>query len=237
MAKKLNMQFSGRIGPLVGVLRGGEYHYRSRPAKVRQTKATKASSSIFALASKAGKIMRQHLHSSIPNPKDLNMQRNLVGQICNWLRLSRGAPPQSTTEIPFVNHFNFNPVKPLEETWRMPLYFIQTSPGLTQLQIPAFIPVKAIKAPAHTIQIELCISTVALRLDNDNCFGNENHTITIPYNNTPQPAKEIVLPLQTDSGNILIAAIQLNYTVQKGAQLTHIKPDKLPAAIVGAVYV
>lgn len=236
MAKHLNVQFSGRIGPLVGCLRDGKYYYRSRPGKVRQTNATKASSGIFAVASKAGKIMRQYLEHSIPNPKDPNMQRQLLGRISNWLRTNNGLPPQATNDIPFVNHFNFNPARPLKEALRIQLSFIQTGTGQTQLQIPAFVPVEAIKAPAHTAQIDICISAVALRLDNNNIFGNESLTITVPYNNMLQPAQRILFPLQTRAGNILIAALQLRYQVVKGTQLIYAKADKVPAAIAGAVY-
>jgi hypothetical protein len=236
MAKQLNMQFSGRIGPLIGVLRYGKYHYRIRSGKIQQTEATKASSSIFALASKAGKIMRLYLGHSIPNPKDINMQRQLVGRISNWLRLSGKLPPHSSTDIPFVNHFNFNLAKPLEEALRIPLVFKPTGPGQTELQLPAFIPVEVIKAPAHTTQIEFCISAVSLRLNNDNSFGYQSITITIPYNNTAQPARQVVLPLQTEEGNILIAAIQLRFMMETKSKLTMVKAYKLPAAIVGAVY-
>jgi hypothetical protein len=236
MARELNMQFSGKIGPLIGCRRHGKYYYRSRPGKIHQTEATKKSSGIFALASMAGCIMRQYLQHAIPNPKDINMQRQLVGRISNWLRLTNGLPPQPTATIPFVNHFNFNPAKLLEDALRIPLGFIQTGPGLTQLQIPAFVPVEGIKAPAHTTHIELCISALALRLDSYTSFGNESLTITLPYDNTPQPAQQILLALQTEPGNILIAALQLRYVVEANTQIKYLAAEKLPAAIVGAVY-
>jgi len=236
MARELNMQFSGRIGPLIGCKRYGKYYYRSRPGKVRQTKATKASSSIFALASMAGKIMRQYLQHSIPNPKDKEMQCRMVGRISDWLRLAKGQPAQPTADMPFVNHFDFNPDKPLEEAWRLPLACRVTGPGMAVLQIPAFVPVEAIKAPANTTHIQLCISAVALRLDNYSNFGTESLTIDMAYNDTAQPGQQIDLPLQTEPGNILIAAMQLRYGMEKGTQLTYLKTDKLPAAIVGALY-
>jgi hypothetical protein len=236
MARELNMQFSGRIGPLIGCLRDGKYYYRSRPGKVRQTKATKASSSIFALASMAGRIMRLYLQHSIPNPKDIQMQRRLVGSISNWLRLAKGQPMQPTTDIPFVNHFEFNPAKPLDYAWRLCPGFMVTGPGMAQLQVPAFVPVETIKAPANTKHIQVCISAVALRLDSYSSFGTESLTIDLAYNDTAQPARSIALQLQTEPGNILIAAIQLRYGTERAGQVTYLKPDKLPAAIVGAVY-
>jgi len=236
MARELNMQFSGKIGPLIGCLRHGKYYYRSKSGKIRQTEATKASSSIFALASKAGSIIRQYLQHSIPNPKDIQMQRRLAGSISNWLRLSKGQPLQPTSSIPFVNHFDFNPAKPLEYAWRLSSGFMVTGPGMAQLQLPAFVPVEAIKAPANTTHIQLCISDVALKLDSYSNFGTESFTIDMTYNDTVQPAQSIALQLQTEPGNILIAALQIRYGTEKAGQLTYLKADKLPAAIVGAVY-
>jgi len=237
MAKDLNIQFSGRIGPLIGCLRDGKYYYRSRPQKVRQTKATKQSSNNFGLASKAGKIMRLYLAQSIPNAKDLHMHKKLAGSIGNWLGLFKGLSPEPTAEIPFVNHFNFNPELRLEEKLKIVPDFKQTGPGITELQFPAFVPVSAVKAPAGTTHLEFCISSVALRLDDDACYGNTTVTITIPYSNTLQHAQQVALPLQTQAGNILIAALQLRYGVQEAGEMNYRKhAGKSIAGIVGAVY-
>jgi hypothetical protein len=105
------------------------------------------------------------------------------------------------------------------------------------LQLPAFVPVNHVKAPAGTTQLEFIISAVALRLGDDGCFGNCSHTITIPYNNTLQHAQQLALPLQTGPGNILIAALQLRYGVQQAGEINYRKfAGKSTAAIVGAVY-
>lgn len=236
MARELNMQFSGKIGPLIGCLRNGKYYYRGKSRKVKQTKATKASSSIFALASRAGCVMRQYLQHSIPNPKDKEMQCRLVGSISNWLRLGKEQPRQPTANIPFVNHFEFNPAKPLEYAWRQSPGFMLAGPGMAELQVPAFVPVETIKAPANTTHIQLCISAVALQLDSYSNFGAESLTIDMPYDDTAQASQSITLPLQTEPGNILIAALQIRYGTEKAGRLTYLKADKMPAAILGAVY-
>jgi hypothetical protein len=236
MAKELNMQFSGRIGPLVGCLRDGKYYYRSRPQKVRQTRATKLSASYFGLAAKAGKIMRLYLAHSKPNAKDIHMQRKLESCISKWLRSDNGLPPKPTADIPFVNHFNFNPEIALEEKLKITTDFKQTGPDCTALQLPAFVPLDHIKAPAGTTHLQFCISAVALRLGDDSWFGNSSHTITIPHNNILQHAQEINLPLQTQTGNILIAALQLRFGVQEAGEINYRKfAGKSAAGIVGAI--
>ncbi|MEO8416941.1 MAG: hypothetical protein ABI472_24980 [Ginsengibacter sp.] len=237
MAKKLNMQFSGTIGPLVGCLRDGKYHYRSKPGKVEQTEATKQSSSLFGLAAKAGKIMRLYLAQSIPNAKDIHMQRRLEVSISKWLRIDKTLPPKPTDDIPFVNHFNFNPELPLEEVLRIALSFKQTGPGLAELQLPVFVPVTSIKAPAGTTYLQFCISAVALRLGDDGYFGSSTVTFTIPYNNDVQQSQQIAFDLQTQPGNILIAALQIRYGVEEGGNISYRKhAARSTAAIVGALY-
>ena len=234
MAKEINMQFSGQIGPLVGCLRYGKYYYRSRPATVKQSRATQASSSIFGLASTAGKIIRHGLVHSIPNSLDMKMQQQLAGCISKWLRLDMS--PQSTTAIPFVHHFNFNPARPLEETMLIPLEFIPLSPGTCQLQIPAFVPVTAIKTPAHTTQVECCISAVVLAPGGSTSTDNTTHTLTVPYTDELQAAQDIPLPLQTQPGYMVIVALRLRYIIEKGTGFTYAATDKEPAAIIAAVY-
>jgi hypothetical protein len=237
MAKKLNMQFSGTIGPLVGCQRYGTYYYRGRPASVQQTMATKKSAGRFGIASKAGKVMRSYLAKSIPNAKDLHMQRRLQNAIAAWLQLDIALPPKPTADIPFVNRFNFNPEIPLEEKLKIAIDFEQGGPGCTLLRIPAFVPVKQVKAPAGTTHLQFCISTAALRLSDDNCFGNHDCILTIPYNDALQPVQQITLPLQTMPGNLLIAALQIRFGILQSADINYRKlAAKSTAAIVGAVY-
>lgn len=237
MAKELNMQFSGRIGPLVGCLRDGKYYYRSRPGKVQQSKATKISSNYFGLAAKAGKIIRLYLAASIPAPKDLHMQRRLEACISKWLRSNDCLPPKPAGDIPFVNHFNFKPEITLEEKLKVPVGFIQTGTGIMTFRLPAIVPAKDVKAPAGTTHLEFCISSVSLRLGRDDCFGNSSHTITMPYNNILQHAQEIVMPLQTEPGNLLVAALQLRFGIEQQGGISYSKMKaKHVAAITGAVY-
>jgi hypothetical protein len=237
MAKDLNIQFSGRIGPLVGCRRYGKYYYRCRPAKVHQTEATMLSSNNFGLASKAGKLMRLYLAASIPNIKDKHMQKRLAKHIASWLGLHKGLPPQPTADIPFVNRFNFNPEEGLEEKLKIAIGFSQTGPGLTVLQLPCFVPAYDVKAPSGTTHLEFCINAVALRPGDDGCYGSHNSTITIVYDNSMQQAQQVAIPLQTQPGNMLITAMQLRYGVQEAGEVNYRKfAAKSAAAIVGAVY-
>jgi hypothetical protein len=238
MAKQLNMQFSGRIGPLVGCQRDGKYYYRSRPKKFRQTAATQKAAGIFGLAAMACKVMRLYLEPCIPNPKDQPMRRQLEGRIRQWLGMQASLPPQSTADIPFVNHFNFNEDHRLSDRLTLTPIFSISGAGTALLQLPAFVPCRQVKAPAGATHLQLTIGSVALQLDSYPCFGSSSTTISLPYDDALQPAQEFTLPLQSAPGHILIAAMQLRYGVQEGAEISYRKhAAKAVAAIVGAIYV
>jgi hypothetical protein len=237
MAKEINMQFSGRIGSVIGCLRDGKYYYRSVPEKVRQTKATRLSSNNFGLASKAGKMIRRYLAASIPNATDRHMHKRLAGSIANWLGLFKGLPPQPTAEIPFVHHFNFNPETKLAERWKIALNFQQVIPGLAELHIPPFVPVNDVIAPTGTTHLEFCINAVAVRLGDDTIYGSSSFSITMPYNPVLQDAQQVALPLETRAGNLLVVALQLRFGIEEAGQIFYNKHHgKEVAAIVGAVY-
>ena len=237
MAKQLNMQFSGTIGPLVGCLRHGKYYYRSKSKKPTQTKATREAAGIFGLAAMACKVMRTYLEPCLPDPKDQHMRRRLEWRIRQWLGEQTSLTPQTTADIPFVNHFNFNAEDRLSERLTVSPVFSITGPGNAILQLPAFIPVNQVRVPAGTTHLQLCISSVALRLNSYTCYGNSSTMISLPYNERMNPAQEFNLDLQTEPGNILITAMLLRFGVEEGVEINYRKhAAKAVAAIVGAAY-
>ncbi len=181
--------------------------------------------------------MRLYLAQSIPDAKNIHMQRKLESSFSKWLRLENTMPPKPTNDIPFVNHFSFNPELKLKEKLKLSIGFKETGTHVTELQLSAFVPVDAVKAPAGTTHIEFCISGVALRLGDDGYYGSHSSTITMAYNNILQDARQIAIPVQTQPGNILIAALQLRYGVQEASVINYRKfAAKHVAGIVGAVY-
>ncbi len=237
MAKELNMQFSGTIGPLVGSLRNGSYYYRSKPKKFRQTKATKAAASRFGLAARVSKVLRTHLKPCLPDPGDQHMRRRLEGSIRQWLGFQELMPPQATGDIPFVNHFNFNATDNLADRLKITPGFSITGPHETRLHLPAFIPVKQVVAPAGTTHLLITIGSVALGLNSQAYCGSSHQQICLPYDDDLQPARDFAMALQTDRGNLLVAVIQLQFGIQNGDETEYRKyAATAVAGIVGAIY-
>ncbi len=60
MAKQTGLiQFTGKLGNVIGYRRNGAWYMRSLPEKVRQTTATRQASRNFGIASRKGKLIRQ----------------------------------------------------------------------------------------------------------------------------------------------------------------------------------
>lgn len=238
MAKKLNMQFSGTIGPLVGCLRYGQYHYRGKSKKYTQTAATVASAGKFGLAAIACKVMRIHLDPCLPNPKDQDMRLRLEYRIRQWLGQQASVPPPPVADIPFVNHFNFNAADRLSERLKISPVFSITGPNEAMLRLPGFVPLNQVNAPTGTSHLQLTICSVALRLNSHTCYGSSHTVISLPYNEVMQPAQEFKLVLETEPGNMLIAAMQLRFGVQENTEINYRKHEKKTvAAITGAMYI
>lgn len=231
MAKELNMHFSGRIGPLVGCFRDGKYYYRSKPARMRQSKGTKRMATLFGLAAGMGKQIRLQLAPSIPNPRDKAMRLRLEGRIRQWLAINNGLPAQATDDIPFINQFNFHATDSLEEKLPFKPLIQIGSGGEVLLHLPAFIPNRQVKAPAGTAQLQLCLSAVTLRPGSDNAAGNSS-ILHIPYNGILQPAQLVQLQLPPGSGQLLLAALQLKFGIQQSGGIDY---DKLAGRSVAAI--
>jgi hypothetical protein len=87
MATQMGM--TGRIGNVVHYKMGDKFYTRSLPRKYKQTKATKAKSSEFGMASTIAMLIRQNLGEVIFDPTDRKMQTRLVGEIYTWLQNAR----------------------------------------------------------------------------------------------------------------------------------------------------
>src|SRR5258708_30609584 len=103
--------FIGRIGNVIHYKMDGKLYTRAAPRKYKQTKATKAKSREFGMASTIGKVIRENLQSVIFGTDDRKMQTRLVGEIYKWLQVARHQPASIETQPNFVS-FQFSTGNP-----------------------------------------------------------------------------------------------------------------------------
>ena len=90
--------YIGRIGNVIHYKMGDKFYTRSAPKKFKQTKATKAKSVEFGMASTIGKVIRQALQPIIFETDDRKMHTRLVGRIYSWLQTARHNAASALTQ-------------------------------------------------------------------------------------------------------------------------------------------
>lgn len=170
MAKQTGiLQFTGRLGNIIGYRRNGSYFIRTMPETVRQTSATRTAAQHFGIASRKGKLIR---HAITPH-LDIRSDGALVN------RLNKILIPAGKDHLHAIKGFRFNRHCGVE-------YFFPQQPVVQDntLKIPAQI------IPLQETATHLVVKAIAVRLCfRERCIENV-HTATVtidlnqPFNGT-----------------------------------------------------
>ena len=80
------MKFIGTVENLIYYKWRDIYAVRTKPTKVKQTKASIEQSKLFGIAAHTGAVLRNVLKPALPDAKDLVMMRRFEQAIVSWLR-------------------------------------------------------------------------------------------------------------------------------------------------------
>lgn len=236
MPSQINVQLTGRVNNLICYKVGDKYYIRTAPVKVKQTKATKKRAGEFGKASSIGKCLRQQLLPAIPFAADNKMQTRLVSALFQWLR-SDYDPVQPCGDVPFVNNFQFTEGYAITERWMVALEVANTEPGLLELKIPAFVPVKSISAPTGTVSLKCNIAVAGCDVVNGVATGGISTSILYDYNEAEVTEQIVSLPVPTSAGSLVVTAISLEYNSIKNGHLEKTKNKAfMPSGMVSAMY-
>lgn len=237
MPSQINLQITGRIRNVVFYKLGDKYYSRSVPAKVKQTKATQKRATEFGKASRIGKILRQQLWPVIPFPQDNQMQTRLVSAIFLWLKSATGGNLQPCNEVPCVSNYQFTEGYTVNERWKVALQVDHSSDGMIEVTIPAFIPCRAISAPANTVLVTCRISAAGCDINKGIATGAFNTSLDFEYNDKEVSAQTVLLTLPTPPASLVVTAISLEYHYIKNGHLQKTANKAfMPASIVSAMY-
>ncbi|MEZ2445598.1 hypothetical protein AB6805_27975 [Chitinophaga sp. RCC_12] len=146
MAKQTGLlQFTGKLGNVIGYRRNGTYFLRSMPDVVQQTTATRRASRDFGIASRKGKLIRQAI---VPH-----LEINPYGTLVN--RLNKALITATKDRLTELKGFRFNPHTGVDQ-------FFSHQPVITSggmLHIPA----QQLWPPAKATHLE--IRVVAVRIN------------------------------------------------------------------------
>lgn len=234
MALQMTTYLSGRVGNLVFVNRGDQHYSRSIPAKIRQTAATKNSSSLFAEASAAAKALRALLQPIMPVKQDKQMQNGFFGAVTRSVKLIKAGNMLPLHPLPALSPFDCNPATGIRERFKVALSISRLSDNLVAVHIPAFIPTLQIAAPAHTTTVDIYICAASYSLTQAQPQGSDHYLLQVAYNNTAVAAQTIQLAVPATTGSLVLTGMRMCYFT--GCQEPVVKPAFMPSSVIDAAY-
>lgn len=229
--------YTGRIGNVIHYKMGDKYYTRSAPRKYKQTKATRAKSSEFGMASTIGRVIRENMETVIFNKSDRKMQTRLVGQIYTWLQVARNEPASSVTK-PNLDRFIFSTDSPvLSARWNAKFEVNSPASGQIQISISSFVPKTSFKAPPRTTTVICRIASVVIDVESKKEIGSAQNEISYTMDNNRVDAQNIMQDLPMPVGSLLVTGMCLEFSISRRLVKVPTK-DKLyqPSQIIYAVY-
>jgi hypothetical protein len=238
---RLSKKIAGTISNVIFYEFRGKQVIRSKPLRVKQTKASKAAAKDFGRAVRYSRIIRNSLDRVI-DPKDKPMMYRLNNELLQWLRDSKDDSKTMAANILRLESFDFNGESYLGRCLRFKPLADFSVKGKIFVDIRALKPSPDIIAPRDTKNIEWNI--MAIRCNTGNRPSRSTDPITeymmefnMDYNSTLIPAQRLELPFQTLTGDIVFVVIGLKYFVMKQKKLVPVEEKKwLPVGLVGAWY-
>ncbi|ACU64561.1 hypothetical protein [Chitinophaga pinensis] len=199
MAKQTSIiQFTGRLGNMIGYYRKGDYFLRSTPDTVRQTAATQRAAQRFGMASKKGAFIRHAIYAAL----DVHCDSSHVN------RLTKLLIPAAGNHINVIKGFRFNqhagidhffPVAPFfsaDNVLHIPAQTLRHYKGITMLEVKMIA--TRIDCKTHRI---MGTQTTAFSIDATATFGGLMHPVAIPGTGT----LIVTLQIRAFNGTSIIA--------------------------------
>jgi hypothetical protein len=202
MAHQKNIKLQGTFENIIFYTSNGHALIRTKPSIVRQTNATKKAASLFGEAVKMSANLRATVQSLLPKSKDRNMMQRLDATFLHWLRTGQSASGRHEIPFPFVPGFEFNMESQLSEKLKLKLNITKRNENFINVEIPAFVPVQKIVAPADTSSVKLKIVAATYDSDNHTFVRTGLKEILIPYSLSEVTEQQIVFDLNPKQGNI-----------------------------------
>ena len=228
MARQKKVILSGKLANLIFYESWGKAHVRTKPVRVRQTKATKASAQKFGKAVRISKALREGVSPILPDYKN----RTLMHRVNNVMlqTLSHQLP----LDVSLLNGFQFYEDRDFTGEFRIALS-VEWNKKNVIIHIPEFIPATDLVAPRSTKVVQLKLAVTGCELKNMGHIDSHSTTIEIAYNKEKVPARQVVFPFATKSNSLSIVVAVLNNGINK-ENISRSKPSRQwnPAEIIGA---
>jgi hypothetical protein len=238
MAKTTEIALSGSLGDLIFYKHLGISCARTRPARVRLSRATRRTASLFGIASAMSAAIRRELVSLLPAEKDPMIMYQLNTVLLQGLGTGLPEAGGLVTRMPFISLYPMIDQNPAWGKMRVDPEINWEEPGTVTLTLPALIPEKQLLAPPGTESVRMQIMALSCKVANP-CLVSSSHAtfVDITYNREEQEASRLALPLTQLPGEVALLVLGLKYTVASAEnRAVCTKKDWQPVDIIGAAY-
>jgi hypothetical protein len=211
---KNQKNISGLVGNLVFQTVNGKQIIRSRPAKVKQTKATKASSGEFGKCSVWSKQLRNGLAPFLIKQYDNVMyqrfQSSFYKALLSNTDLAKGQRTPITANMSDLVGFEFNTHSLLPSYFTPVVTTVLDADRRLIIIIPALEPISAVTFPDHCQQAELMVYLYATNFEAT--VADVTHHFVVPIaKNTAHIPETIWTSPELPEGHFAVAAIKMMY--------------------------
>lgn len=236
MARQTNIKVRGRVENIIFYQSRGVDCMRIVPPVVRVAPASLKTAGIFGKASAASKTLRTLLRPVLPEPANREIMYRTNAAFRNWLQtepLNHKAP---VSQIDKLNGLSFILDYDLKYFLKTAININRDAAGHLHLQIPAFDPVKDIKAPAKTNSLFIRLSIASFQMNDLTAQDCTETGIEINYVPGGLNTQEIVLPGSAASGKLAMVVVTIQNYTAPGAQqpMNHLKWR--PADVICSFY-
>ena len=230
MALQKTVFVTGKLANIIFYEFRGTPCGRTMPAKVRQTKATKASAKQFGKAATLSKLLRQLLTPVLPDPLNKKMMYRLNATLAKWLRSDK-----SNAGLSHLEGFEFNVEALIKEIVRKSISIDWTTKGKVILKMPDLVPVRDIAAPFNTRELHWQIMVVSItHKERPSIRNSYTSSINMAYDSEPRAAENLSIPFIINSGDLTVVAVALQYTSERKGELVIVGDKRWkPANILG----
>jgi hypothetical protein len=192
---------------------------------------TRENNAEFANAGKAGKLLRKAIGTLLQNAKDGRVVSRLTQTMMKVVKADttspRGFRNAVDGQLGFLKNFDFNKNANLGSTVAIEYTTtLDRASGKLILNVPSFIPVNKIVAPAGTTHFSIVSAGVEVDFNNETYVSETNSTAVLPLNN--QVVNALVLQNTVTAAStlplLLVMGIQFyqqvngtNYPLKNGA--------------------
>ncbi|RPE08424.1 hypothetical protein EGT74_15355 [Chitinophaga lutea] len=225
------INFTGRLGNVIGYRVGDKYHLRSMPEQVRQSPRSKISGRQFGKASRLGAAMRHALQGLMDSGREsatvnqLNKTLLAVLRADDLHRTKRFIPRHFQT----LKGFSFNPHASLENLLPVTPDVTRRADGSIEVTVPPMDRVKGNPRATH-----VCIKAVAVSVGKHftSATGAQSEPVLLPVRK-PSEAFTLVVPAAPDA--LCCVMLEVTSLVMENGRIHLLQNRKYTAAEVIAV--